>query len=398
MNLMTCDSTELQPLAVQFREDGMVVIRSLELPDTFDPPETDAVFLRSSEGGCEVHIGINTCYQGTSPIWHEIDSRQEEDGRARLAASVPGDFLTGVNALRDLLLEAGGEFDASDDDQSALGHPALFNEHSASLMEPNHEPPSPRRRRRQPGALVLRDLVEAARQNPKHFVGRAKELREMKASLIRESKPGVVLVGPAGCGKTTLVEMLAQDISVGRVPERLREVALYDLPLGSLLENARYVGDLERQVRDLLERPDKPIFFADEIHQLARQELRPIADLLKPALASGSVRMIGATTPTEWRQVQDRAFRRRFVQIDVAEPSPKETFAMIQPRLRTISDHHSISFDELAVREATMLVHRYLPGKTFPDKAIDLLDLAAASQVEAASEMTTQRFNERTQP
>jgi ATP-dependent Clp protease ATP-binding subunit ClpC len=206
-------------------------------------------------------------------------------------------------------------------------------------------------------------------------------LRALKTNLIRESKPGIVLIGKEGVGKTAIVEMLAMDIAFNRdIPATLTNTPIYDLPLGSLVENGRYIGDIERQARRYLDVHGRPIFFADEIHQLARQELRPLADILKPALAAGRIRLVGATTPAEWRKVEDNAFKRRFMDLTVEEPSPWDTFQMLTQRVKALASHHQIEIDEALVREAIMLCSRYVPMRQFPDKAIDILDLAAALQ------------------
>ncbi len=356
MDLRQLEPHDVDYLADQYSRERLLVLEQVRLPRVFQPDHSDVVFL-DTQAGCEVYLDARVRYRGGEPSWQQLLERDPDPGGTRRILQGAADFPQAVLALLGAL------------DDAAVPAPQ----------------PQPERPAREPAAgdPQLRDLVlEAAEaEHAPPWIGREDELRSLITNLLRESKPGVVLCGPAGVGKTTVVKMLAARMAEeGRVPAALRDLPLYDLQLGGLLENARVVGDIERQVRELLEQPGRPIFFVDEIHQLTRPELAPLRDLLKPALAEGSLRMIGATTPVEWRRVKDAAFKRRFMELNVPAPSPEDTFRMLTGRVEALARHHGLAFGEDTLREAIMLADRYLPARHFPDKAIDLLDQAAAMQ------------------
>lgn len=372
LNLFVLDPSVVSHLDQELRRSDVAVLHMVALPDTFQPSVADIALLRR-EAAVEIYLDAYSQYQGQSALWREIQTRPSQAG-GRFLARCPGDAYDAMRLLREFLLEAGGaiRLDTTTPDLPETGAAQIEHSPAGDMTSP----------------LGLTDLVAVARRQRDTLVGRERELRDLITCLLRESKPGVVLVGPPGCGKTALVTILAARIARGQVPEQLRALPLYELPLGRLLEDARYAGHLERQMREVLH-DHGPIFFIDEVHQLARQELQPVADLLKPALASGQIRVIAATTPTEWRQVQDRAFRRRFTQIDLAEPSPSETFAILQPRAVSLSDHHRVRITDADLREVIALAGRYLQGRAFPDKAVDLLDHAGAMQAVSGAVLDT---------
>ncbi len=360
------DHVQRTELNTQYRDEGLATLREVRLPSTFSPTNTDFVFLRR-DNQCEVFIGAEVRFLGSNRQWKAICESEELPGRARLVTSVRGDVNTAVNKLDELLDLAPEQ---EDEDQAERDQPL----------------PEPRRRRRRGRRIGLRNLVEERRNDPRGYVGRERQLRALKTSLIRQAKPGVVLVAKSGVGKTTLVEMLAEDIAFDRnIPDQLRGVAIYDLPLGAMVENGGRVGNLERQARTLFEQTDRAVVFIDEIQQLARPELSPLCDLIKPALAEGSIRLIGATTPPEWRKLQDAAFKRRFLELDVGEPTPKRAFEMLVERKKNLERHHRLTISERAVREAVMMSDRYLPLRALPDKAVDVLDQAAAMQLTSSA-------------
>lgn len=407
MKLDELDVVTKNTLAVEYRQGGMAVLQGVDLPDSFNPSFSDLVFLQVGSN-CEVYIAGSVQYGGNANAWQEIARSRPSAGNTRKVVDVRGDLFTGITRMKALLQEAGGQYPLSL--PAPQGTPDVQSSEGRSSAQPTEAPlPVPRSQPQTPvmppedidtpvhqegsphptpcqatprgSAPVLRNLVEECRRNPRHFAGRDDVLRALKTNLIRESKPGVILVGKEGVGKTALVEMLASEIAVGRnMPAPLMNTPIFDLPLGSLVENGRYVGDIERQARRFLDAPGRPIFFADEIHQLARPELRALCDILKPALAGGQIRLIGATTPAEWRKVEDNAFKRRFLEMTLDEPTPWEAFEMLRERVWVLSRHHGLEMDEELIREAIMLGARYLPMKQFPDKAIDVLDLAAAMQ------------------
>jgi MoxR-like ATPase len=411
MKLDELDVVTKNTLAVQYRQEGMAVIAGVDLPDTFTPPFSDLVFLQVG-ANCEVYIAGSVQYQGAANAWQQAVRRRPSPGNTRKVLETRGDLFTGISKFKSLLQDAGGEYRVAAtavpvhapaaEPQGAATAPATAPQPlppAVPVQDPSPRPddvdtplpqdPSPQGGTPAPAAPSsghgrvpgLRNLVEDCRRTPRYFAGREDVLRALKTNLIRESKPGVVLVGKEGVGKSAVVEMLATEIAFNRnIPAPLTNTPVFELPLGSLVENGRYVGDIERQARRYLDVPGRPIFFADEIHQLARPELRALCDVLKPALAGGRIRLIGATTPVEWRKVEDTAFKRRFLEMTLDEPSPWEAFIMLRERVRTLARHHELEIDEQTIREAIMLSARYLPMRQFPDKAIDVLDLAAALQ------------------
>ncbi len=369
MDLGALDRREVASLASQYGEAGMLVLSGVRLPQVFSPPSSDVVFLEVA-GGCEVYIDAAVAYRGPNEQWRGLMSgRPDPGGTRRVLEGQPG-FIAAVNRFLAALSVARVA--------APPREPVAHAQRNAAPEQPRGEP---RRRPEEPAGL--RDLVAQARSLPERpvYEGRERELRALMTNLLRETKPGVVIVGSAGVGKTTLVRMLAAEIAWNEaLSPGLADTPIYDLPLGSLLEDVRAVGDLERRLRDLLERPGRPIFFLDEIHQLMRPELAPLRDLLKPALAEGTLRAIGASTVVEWGRVRDKAFERRFLELRLVEPNPEETYRMMGPRLHTLERHHALGTPDEVLREAVMLADRYLPARSFPDKAIDLLDHAAALQ------------------
>ncbi len=360
MDLRTLDRRRVAGLAQRYHSEGMLHLGGVTLPPVFEPSRTDLVFLEV-EAGCEVYLDAGVRYHGPNALWRERMATPPAPGGSRRVLEGQPDF----NAAMQVFCTA------------------LDIAPVPDAQEPGEEP-----ERAEDENPALRDLVALSRVLPARpaFVGRERALRALMTNLLRETKPGVVVLGSAGVGKTTLVHMLAAEIAWSdALPADLADVPVYDLPLGALLEDVRVVGDLERRLRELLDRPGRPVFFLDEIHQLLRPELAPLRDLLKPALADGAVRVIGASTTVEWGRVRDKAFTRRFLELRLEEPSARETHRMLAPRVRGLGEHHGLAFRDPVVREAVMLADRYLPGRTFPDKAIDLLDHAAALQRSQAS-------------
>jgi ATP-dependent Clp protease ATP-binding subunit ClpA len=222
------------------------------------------------------------------------------------------------------------------------------------------------------------------------LIGRALELERMIQVLCRRRKNNPLLVGEPGVGKTALAEGLALRIYEGNVPEVLKGVKVYALDLGSLLAGTRYRGDFEERVKQVLERLAKEsnaILFIDEIHSLvgagaASGGAMDAGNLLKPALANGSLRCIGSTTFSDVKQSfdRDRALSRRFQKIDVLEPSEAETLEILKGLRPHYESHHSVKFTDEALEAAVTLSAKHLKDLHLPDKAIDVLDEAGASQ------------------
>jgi ATP-dependent Clp protease ATP-binding subunit ClpA len=235
------------------------------------------------------------------------------------------------------------------------------------------------------------DLVErAARGQIDPLIGRSDEIERMVQVLSRRRKNNPLLVGEPGVGKTALAEGLALRIHNGDVPEALLSARVFALDLGSLIAGTRYRGDFEERVKQVLDRLSKEqnaILFIDEIHTLigagsASGGTMDAGNLLKPALANGTLRCIGSTTFSDVKQSfdKDRALSRRFQKIEVLEPSEKETIAILQGLKSHYEQHHGVTYADEAITAAVTLSVRHLKDLHLPDKAIDVLDEAGAAQ------------------
>ena len=227
------------------------------------------------------------------------------------------------------------------------------------------------------------------------LVGRERELERVIQTLCRRRKNNPLLVGEAGVGKTAIAEGLAQRIVEGRVPEILASATVYALDMGALLAGTKYRGDFEQRLKGVLKQlADNPdaILFIDEIHTLigagaASGGTLDASNLLKPALSSGALKCIGATTYNEFRGVfeKDHALSRRFQKIDVNEPSVVETVSILRGLKSRFEEHHGVKYSAAAITNAAELSAKYITDRHLPDKAIDVIDEAGAAQRIAAA-------------
>jgi ATP-dependent Clp protease ATP-binding subunit ClpA len=232
-----------------------------------------------------------------------------------------------------------------------------------------------------------RDLTAAARAGELDpVVGRDGEIRRLIQVLSRRSKNNPVLIGEPGVGKTAVAELLAQRIVVGEVPDALRGLKLVALDLGALIAGAKYRGQFEERLRSVLaevrEADQGVILFIDELHSVVSGE-RSSADagsILKPALARGELRCIGATTPDEYRRsiARDPALDRRFQQVLIREPAPDTCVQILRGLKERYELHHGVTISDGALVAAARLADRYISDRCLPDSAIDLIDEAAA--------------------
>ncbi len=234
-----------------------------------------------------------------------------------------------------------------------------------------------------------RDLTAAARQGKLDpVIGRDDEIRRTIQILSRRTKNNPVLIGEAGVGKTAVVEGIAGRIAAGDVPESLRDKRLLSLDLGALIAGAKYRGEFEDRLKAVLKEiasaDGAVILFIDELHTLvgagAAEGAQDAANMLKPALARGELRCIGATTLDEYRKhlEKDKALERRFQPVMVEQPSIEDTIAILRGLKERYEVHHGIRIRDAALVAAARLSHRYIPARQLPDKAIDLVDEAAA--------------------
>ncbi|MDA8327575.1 MAG: ATP-dependent Clp protease ATP-binding subunit ClpA [Betaproteobacteria bacterium] len=222
------------------------------------------------------------------------------------------------------------------------------------------------------------------------LIGRDTELERVIQTLCRRRKNNPLLVGEAGVGKTAIAEGLAKRIIEGHIPDILLGSTIYSLDMGALLAGTKYRGDFEQRLKAVLKQlqaDPKAILFIDEIHTLigagaASGGTMDASNLLKPALSSGQLKCIGATTYTEYRGVfeKDHALSRRFQKIDVNEPSVRETIAILRGLKSRFEIHHGIKYTLSALTTAAELSARYINDRHLPDKAIDVIDEAGAAQ------------------
>ncbi|HCQ0858456.1 TPA: ATP-dependent Clp protease ATP-binding subunit [Escherichia coli] len=234
----------------------------------------------------------------------------------------------------------------------------------------------------------LTQLAKDGKLDP--MIGRQKELDALIETLARKTKKNAILTGEAGVGKTQIVDGLAQAIVDGNVPEHLQNIEILSLNVGALTAGTKYRGEFEERIDNLLKelkKRENTIVFIDEIHIMvgagsASNGSMDMSNMLKPALSRGEIRVIGATTYDEYRKniEKDSALTRRFMKIDVVEPTIEETRAIVNGLQGTYEKFHNVTFSTEAMDAIVSLSDKFLKNKHFPDKAIDIMDAAAAKK------------------
>lgn len=235
-------------------------------------------------------------------------------------------------------------------------------------------------------AKNLNELARSGKLDP--VIGRDEEIRRTLHILSRRSKNNPILVGEPGVGKTAIVEGLAHRIINGDVPDNLKSKVIFALDMGALMAGAKYRGEFEERlkgvIKEVAESDGSVILFIDEIHTLigagAMEGAMDAANILKPALARGELRAIGATTLNEYQKYfeKDKALERRFQKVFVDEPSPEDAISILRGLKDRYESHHQVQIKDEAIIAAVELSHRYITDRFLPDKAIDLIDESAA--------------------
>ncbi|GGB07050.1 ATP-dependent Clp protease ATP-binding subunit [Macrococcus hajekii] len=236
-----------------------------------------------------------------------------------------------------------------------------------------------------------RNLTEEARQGQLDpVIGRDKEIQDTAEVLSRRIKNNPILVGEAGVGKTAIVEGLAQEIVKGNVPASIKDKEIYSLDISALEAGTQYRGAFEENVQKLLDEVKSHgniVLFLDEIHQIigagstgGDSGSKGLSDIIKPALSRGEISVIGATTQDEYRNtiLKDAALSRRFNEVVVNEPSKEDAFEILKGIRDNYEKHHNVEIPDEALKAAIDLSIQYIPQRTLPDKAIDLMDISAA--------------------
>ena len=267
----------------------------------------------------------------------------------------------------------------------------IASEPSEPLLEESTVKPEEKQKKPSSVEAFTTNLCEKAKQGKiDPLLGREEEVLRMVQVLSRRRKNNPLLVGQAGVGKTAIAQGLAKKIVDGKVPDVLHDATIYSLDVGVLIAGTKYRGDFEKRLKSVLndlEKKPNAILFIDEIHTLigagsVSGGSLDASNLLKPALADGSLKCIGSTTYDEFRKVfeKDHALTRRFQKIDVEEPSVEDTIKILHGLKKYYQEHHKVKYSAAALTSAAELTHRHIGDRRLPDKAIDVIDEVGALQ------------------
>ncbi|GAB4011132.1 MAG: ATP-dependent Clp protease ATP-binding subunit ClpA [Bdellovibrio sp.] len=297
-------------------------------------------------------------------------------------------------ALHALMKRGVEKFDVVKLISHGLDRPQTEDQNPVALQDDGEGGPAPRRQKGEGAldqyAINLNHLAEEGQIDP--LIGREEELERIVQILCRRRKNNPLLVGEAGVGKTAIAEGLARAIVENKVPEVLKGVTIYALDMAGILAGAKFRGDFEQRLKQVIQELESlakkgptPILFIDEMHTVmgagsTTGSSMDASNLLKPALSSGKIRVLGSTTHEEFRKFieKDSAFSRRFQKVDVDEPSADDTYKILMGLRPKFEEHHNVKFPNTVLKSAVDLAERYLTDRKNPDKAIDVIDEAGA--------------------
>lgn len=291
------------------------------------------------------------------------------------------------NEFDNLFNELNNSFFNNDDNGSIPVHYSSMNISPQGMNQNGQMPGQPKKEK-----PIGVDLVEQAKNNKYDpVIGRDEQIQEVIEILSRRKKNNPVLVGPAGVGKTAIVEGLAQKIASGDVPDKMKDKHIIAININDMVAGSSLRGSFEERLKKVIDEAKKNpniILFIDEIHNIvgagstdSENNSGDAANILKPALASGDLNLIGATTTGEYRRIEnDAALARRFQPVQVPEPSADVTVKILEGLKKKYEDYHHVKYSDSALRLAVELSQRYIQGRYLPDKAIDLMDEAGAKK------------------
>ncbi|MDD4032928.1 MAG: AAA family ATPase, partial [Bacteroidales bacterium] len=392
----TIQAQELLQVAVQKAQAGsnQVVETGHILQAVLSDKEGVGVFLlqktgvnpESLENGLASVLAAYTKQQGASETYLSRDA-QEAIQRARSVASKMGDqFITVEHILAGLLSgrdEVARLLKSQGLDENTLKKAIEGLRQGRSI---NSETDGQTFDALNKYAVNLNDQARKGKLDP--VIGRDEEIRRVLQILSRRTKNNPILVGEPGVGKTAIAEGIAQRIVAGDVPDTLKSKQIYSLDMGALIAGAKYKGEFEERlkgvVQEVISSEGEIVLFIDEIHTLVgagkSEGAMDAANILKPALARGELRAVGSTTLGEYQKYfeQDKALERRFQMVMVDEPLPAEAISILRGLKERYEQHHKVQIKDDALIAAVQLSHRYITSRFLPDKAIDLVDEAAA--------------------
>lgn len=291
------------------------------------------------------------------------------------------------NEFDNLFNELNNSFFNDDNNGSIPVHYSSMNISPQGINQSEQMPGQPKKEK-----PIGVDLVEQAKNNKYDpVIGRDEQIQEVIEILSRRKKNNPVLVGPAGVGKTAIVEGLAQKIAQGDVPDKMKDKHIIAININDMVAGSSLRGSFEERLKKVIDEAKKNpniILFIDEIHNIvgagstdSENNSGDAANILKPALASGDLNLIGATTTGEYRRIEnDAALARRFQPVQVPEPSTDVTVKILEGLKKKYEDYHHVKYSDSALRLAVELSQRYIQGRYLPDKAIDLMDEAGAKK------------------